>query len=148
MPQTSALQKVFWGFVAIIKNTVKFIERVGESIMRYLVIAVLALLPSISFAEGSGNREILRVEVGDGGFNIYAVEGNFGSALCAGGEASTVNNPISFKQQDFPNGYAHMLSTALSAYMAGKKVSMWYVGCQDSPWGNGRMPKPSTIVVR
>ncbi len=49
--------------------------------MKYLVIAVLAMLPSISFAEGSGDREILRVEVGDGGFNIYAVEGAFGPAL-------------------------------------------------------------------
>lgn len=33
-----------------------------------------------------------------------------------------------------------------SAFAAKKKVSMWYKGCQASPWGGRQMPKPVTLV--
>ena len=116
--------------------------------MKKLAILLLVIFPALSQAEGSGDHRLLQVEVGDTGFNIYSSGGDFGSAACASGGTSNVNHAISFKQSDFPNGYSHLLSTALAAYMGGKQVSMWYVGCQDSPWNNGNMPKPSTLVVK
>ena len=117
-------------------------------IMKKLVVLFLAILPALAQAESSGDHGLLRVEVGDTGFNIYASDGDFGSAACASGGASNINHAVSFRQSDFPNGYSHLLSTALAAHMGGKKVSMWYVGCQDSPWNNGKMPKPATLVVK
>ena len=116
--------------------------------MNKLAVIFLAILPFTALAEGSGDHSILRVEVGDNGFNIYSSGGDFGPAACAGGSSSTVNYAISFKQVDFPNGYPHLLSTALTAYMGGKTVSMWYAGCQQSPWNNGNMPKPVTLVIK
>jgi len=109
---------------------------------------IMLLTPLMSLAENSGDHNVLRVEVGDDGFNLYSSNTDFGAAACVGGGVSTVNNAVSFKQADFPNGYSHMLSTALAAFMGGKKVSMWYVGCQTSPWGNGDMPMPATLVVK
>ena len=113
-----------------------------------LVAMLFGVLSFTAIAEGSGDHSILRVEVGENGFNIYSESGNFGSAACGNGSSSAVNHAIAFKQSDFPNGYSHLLSTALAAYMGGKKISMWYVGCQDSPWNNGDMPKPSTLVIK
>lgn len=119
--------------------------------MRKLVLLLLLLLANLPFtalAEGSGDYSILKVEVGESGFNIYSSGGNFGSAACADGSPSTVNHVISFKKVDFPNSYPHLLSVALAAYMGGKNVSMWYAGCQLSPWNNGNMPKPVTLVIK
>ncbi len=116
--------------------------------MKKLLIIFLFILPVVSYAEGSGDHNILRIEVGDNGFNLYSAGGDFGSAACTGGGSSTINYAISFKQTDFPNSYSHILSIALAAYMGGKRVSMWYAGCQVSPWNNGNMPKPVTLVVK
>lgn len=106
------------------------------------------MLSDAALAEGSGDHMIDRVEVGDDGFNLYAKGGDFGSAVCSGGAASTINYAISFNRANFPNGYSDMLSTTLAAHMGGKKMSMWYGGCQSSPWNNGQMPKALTIVVK
>jgi len=114
------------------------------------LVALLMLVVSIPvLSEGSDDSKISRVEVTDAGFNIYAKEDQFSSAVCDDGDSSTVNYAISFKQTDFPNGYSHMLSTALAAFMGDKNISMWYSGCQSSPWGvNQTMPKPVTLVVK
>ncbi|MCI5138302.1 MAG: hypothetical protein D3922_07775 [Candidatus Electrothrix sp. AR1] len=109
----------------------------------------MILLPAKAvFAEGSGQHTILRVEVEDSGFNIYTANGDFNPATCADQAVSTVNKVISFKLSNFPYGYGHMLSTALAAHMGGRKISMWYAWCQESPCKNGQMPKPQTLVIQ
>ncbi|MCJ8271425.1 MAG: hypothetical protein MJK04_18760 [Psychrosphaera sp.] len=116
--------------------------------MNKLILVLLVMLSGSAFAEGSQDHNILRIEVGDGGFNLYLIGSNFTASTCSPGVLSTVNDVISFAQTDFPNGYSHMLSTAMTAFTTKKKVSMWYSGCQTSPWNNDQMPKPTTLVIK
>jgi hypothetical protein len=116
--------------------------------MKKVLLASLFVLPFAVSANGSATTKIDRVEVSDTGFNIYSSGSEFGASNCAGGDNSTINSVISFARADFPNGYASLLSVAMAAHMGKKDVSMWYVGCQVSPWNDGNMPKPSTLVIR
>lgn len=116
--------------------------------MNKFILVFLLMLSGSAFAEGSKDHEVLQVEVGEGGFNLYLVGSVFTSSICTDGTSSNENAIISFHQSDFPNGYAHMLSTALAAFAAKKKVSMWYKGCQASPWRGRQMPKPVTLVIK
>ena len=104
------------------------------------IVALLFLLSSLSFAGGSGSHKLLKVEVTETYFTIYSADGDFNKESC------DVGNPIAFKRSDFPNGYDSMLSTALAAHASGKKIIMWFSGCQASPW-SGTMPKPTSIVI-
>ena len=100
----------------------------------------LLLIPALSFAGNSGERQISRVEVTEDFFTVYAAS-PFEKETC------DVGSPIAFKREDFPEGYKSMLSTALAAHMANKKITMWFNGCQESPW-SGTMPKPTSIVIQ
>ena len=105
------------------------------------IIVILFFLPLTAFAGPSGKRQILQVEVTDVFFTVYSAGAEFNKESC------DVGNPIAFKRADFPDGYDGMLSTALAAYMGGKEIEMWFVGCQQSPW-SGTMPMPSSIVIK
>ncbi|NQZ05760.1 MAG: hypothetical protein HRT35_01235 [Algicola sp.] len=115
--------------------------------MHKLILVLLVMLSNSAFAVSSKDHNVLKVEVSETGFNMYLEGSNFTASTCEGGTSSTVNDVIHFKQSDFPNSYAHMLSTALTAFTSKKKVSMWYNQCQPSPW-NGEMPKPTTLVIK
>jgi hypothetical protein len=107
--------------------------------MKKILFATLLALPMLAGAVSSNKVKIARVEVTDAFFTIYAVSGDFGKQTC------DVGNPIAFRNEDFPN-HSQMLSTALAAHMSGKEVTMWFNGCQASPW-SGTMPKPTSLVI-
>jgi len=102
---------------------------------------ILLIVPMIAIAGSSGDRKLLQVEVTDVFFTVYSVSTPFANEAC------DVGNPIAFRREDFPGGYDSMLSTALAAYMGGKKISMWFNGCQPSPW-TGTMPQPTSIIIK
>lgn len=109
---------------------------------KILVVMLLAIVtPVLINAASSDIEKILKVEVTEDFFTIYSIDGDFGKQEC------TTGNPIAFRVSDFPNSHDKMLSIALSAYVSGKKVSMWFSGCQNSPW-SGTMPKPTSIVIQ
>jgi len=111
-------------------------------VRKILVILFISIAtPMLASAASSDVDNILKVEVSDAFFTIYSTDGDFGKQGC------TVGNPIAFKVSDFPNSHDQMLSIALSAYVSGKKVSMWFSGCHDSPW-SGTMPKATSIVIQ
>ena len=101
---------------------------------------LVAFLPFNIHAAGSGEKYILKVEVTDSFFTVYSENGAIGNEGC---EDSA---KVVFWREDFPNGYSSMLSVALSAHMAGKKVTMWLNGCKSGPWGK-TLPKAGSIVV-
>ena len=111
-----------------------------KTLLATMLALPLLTLPSMVNAVSSNKTKILRVEVTDVFFTIYAANGDFVKQTC------DVGNPIAFRIEDFPNSHGQMLSTALTAFSTGKEVTMWFNGCQESPW-SGTMPKPSSLVV-
>lgn len=97
-------------------------------------------LCSTAHAVGSGEFNILKVEVTETFFTVYSASGTVISDDCQDG------SKIIFWRADYPKGYESMLSTALAAHMGKKKVSMWFNGCKMGAW-NQMLPKPESIVV-
>jgi hypothetical protein len=108
----------------------------------FIVVSVLFLcLTSVcDAATGSGFIKIQSVEVSESFFTIYSASGDVANDNCE--DASK----IVFWRVDYPNGFDSMLSTALSAHLANKRISMWLDGCKAGPWGK-KLPKASTIVI-
>ena len=105
------------------------------------IIFLLILFPLAAISGASGVRHIEQTGVTDTYFAIYSADGEFNRDTCDSG------SPVVFYKTDFPEGYASLLSAALSAQMGGKGVEMWFVGCQTSPWG-GTMPKPNSLFIK
>ena len=102
---------------------------------------VFSFMVSQSYAAtNSGNVMISKIEVTDSFFTIYAAATPVVSDNCE--DASKVV----FWRTDYPNGYDSMLSVALAAHMANRKITMWLVGCKPGPWGKN-LPKADSIVV-
>lgn len=91
-------------------------------------------------AVGSGEFNILRVEVTESFFTVYSASGPINHDNCEDG------NKVVFWRADYPNGYDSLLSTALAAHMSKTKVSMWLNGCKTGPWGK-TLPKADSLVV-
>lgn len=103
-------------------------------------IAILGASFSSIAATGSGAKTIDSVEVTDAFFTVYFSDGAATSDNCQ------QSDKVVFWKTDYPNGYSSMLSTALTAFSAGKKVTMWFNGCKIGPW-NQTLPKADSIVI-
>ena len=108
--------------------------------VRIVFILLLTVAPLCFSAVGSGEFNILKVEVTDTFFTVYSASGSVMNDGCEDG------SKIVFWRTDFPGGYDSMLSVALAAHMGNRKVSMWLDGCKVGPWGK-RLPIPRSIVV-
>ena len=108
---------------------------------RLTIIALLGAFSQNSAAVGSGDFNVLRVEVTDTFFTVYSASGAVTNDNCQDG------TKVVFWRSDYPSGYDSMLSTALAAHMGGKKISMWFSGCKAGPWGS-TLPKAESIVIK
>ncbi|UTW46443.1 hypothetical protein KFE80_06070 [bacterium SCSIO 12696] len=105
-----------------------------------LAISMLAFT-SVSFSSvGTGEFNILKVEVTDTFFTVYSASGAVANDGCEQADKMV------FWRADYPNGYDSLLSVALAAHMGNKKITMWMDGCKLGPWGKA-LPKPGSIVV-
>lgn len=103
-------------------------------------IGMFTFAPACFSAVGSGEFNILRVEVTDAFFTVYSASGPIASDNCED------RSKVVFWRADYPNGYDSMLSVALAAHMGNKKVSMWLDGCKAGPWKQ-TLPKAESIVL-
>lgn len=87
----------------------------------------------------SGQVNISYVEVTDSFFTLY-----FGKGITH--ENCQEGSKVVFWREDYPNGYDSMLSTALAAHMAQKKIHMWVHSCKLGPWGK-TLPKAQSVVI-
>ncbi len=108
--------------------------------MRKLLVSFFVVLSIEASAADSGSRLIERVEASDVWFTLHP-ESVFNNT-----ESCEDSSKVVFWASDFPQGHDQILSTALSAMMANKKISMWFNGCKMGPWGK-TLPKASTINV-
>ncbi|WP_345880987.1 hypothetical protein [Shewanella algae] len=103
-------------------------------------VGMLAFAPACFSAVGSGEFNILKVEVTETFFTVYSASGAITNDTCEDG------SKVVFWRTDYPNGYDSMLSVALAAHMSNRKVTMWLDGCKPGPWGK-TLPKAGSIVV-
>ena len=101
---------------------------------RVIAVGIFAFAPISVSAVGSGEFNILKVEVTDTFFTVYSRSGPVTNDNCEDG------TKVVFWRADYPNGYDSMLSVALAAHMGNKKVTMWLNGCKSGPWGK-TLPK-------
>lgn len=111
-----------------------------ELVRRIFAIGMFVFASASYSAVGSGEFNVLRVEVTNTFFTVYSGSGPITNDNCEDG------NKVVFWRADYPDGYNSMLSVALAAHMGNKKVSMWLDGCKAGPWGK-TLPKAESIVV-
>lgn len=105
----------------------------------FAILLYVAALPAFS-ATSSGVMQIASVEVTEAFFTVYFANGPAKSDDCQ------QSDKVVFWRTDYPHGYSTMLSTALAAFSANKKVSMWLNSCKIGPWGP-TLPKAESIVI-
>ena len=101
---------------------------------------LLILTSSRAHSAGSGEIDILRVEVTDRYFTVYSANENIGTEGCQD------QGKVVFWRDDFTTGYDSMLSAGLAAHMVNKKITMWLNGCKAGPWGK-TLPIAASIVI-
>lgn len=109
--------------------------------MRVAVVLALVVWSSYACAGGaSGDRQLARVRVISGDLIVLDVsEQDFNNPDNCGSASLTVIN------QAEP-GADRKLTLALAAFMAGKRVGMWFDGCSSTPWGY-TAPHASTLYL-
>ena len=111
-----------------------------KSFFTPLLLSLSIAISRSANAAMSIKANIDRVEVGEGMFSIYASGGDFGKESCDSGQV------IIFNAADFPTSHGNMLSVALAAKATNREVTMWFSGCQSTPWGY-TVPKANTIIL-
>ena len=101
----------------------------GEKMNKYIPLIVLLTLSFNTYANGdSGWRNIVRVKIE--GKSFISVHSETPWANPDGcGQSNLAIIPMT------DEAHHAKLSLALSAFMGGKKISLWLTGCQQTPWG-------------
>ena len=106
---------------------------------KYTGFMLLLFSLNLNAAVNSGHQTITQFEVTNTFFTLY-----FGANIPNDGCEDRTK--VVFWADDYPKGYASMLSTALAAYISGKQISMFLHNCKDGPWGS-TLPFAQSINV-
>lgn len=117
-----------WYGVVMLKKINK--DKVKNKMIKIISLILLCIYSTSLYANGSsGWRTIKKVQVeGDSYIVIHPSVAWENPDFC--GTANYAVIPL------IDNASDKKLSVALSAYMSGKKLGLWFTGCKKTPWGD------------